>query len=223
MSDDFDKMYTEQSSVDLATLDEFVTARMCGMRKGPGICRVPEDDTLAEMLVEGKDVGYLVARLPEEVADMLITYSAAYLEGADVARDVDSSPPHVTIRWGVLSPPDVVQKFVREVPVNVVAMVPIGISLFENKDYDVIKIDVGSLECESLHAWASSELECLPLTYKEYKPHITLGYLKKGTGKAYLEKFGTTPLRGTIHVDHLMYSAPGGKEYKCPLGGRYEV
>jgi 2'-5' RNA ligase len=60
-----------------------------------------------------------------------------------------------------------------------------GIGVFENKDYDVVKFNVnpdGSLQ--ELH----DKLSEFPNSnsFPDYKPHITLAYIKKGLGKKYI-------------------------------------
>jgi hypothetical protein len=69
-------------------------------------------------------------------------------------------------------------------------------SLFENEKYDVLKFDVEGPEL----AETNKELKEFPYTsdYPDYHPHLTIGYLKPGTGKKYAdelkgEKYWLTP------------------------------
>lgn len=63
-----------------------------------------------------------------------------------------------------------------------------GVSLFENKDFDVVKFDIEPNE-EILKL--REKLATLPhtLTYKDYKPHMTIAYVKSGEGKKYIKNF----------------------------------
>jgi hypothetical protein len=61
-------------------------------------------------------------------------------------------------------------------------------SVFENKEYDVLKYDVmyATRGGAFLHK-ANNELKKFPYTsdFPEYHPHLTIAYLKSGTGKKY--------------------------------------
>jgi 2'-5' RNA ligase len=61
-----------------------------------------------------------------------------------------------------------------------------GISIFENDEFDVVKMDI-KLNDKLTHY--NSELSKLPNSnsYKDYKPHITMAYVKKGLGKKYID------------------------------------
>lgn len=61
-----------------------------------------------------------------------------------------------------------------------------AIDCFFNKEYDVLKMSVESDKLRELNKIARS----LPHTneYPDYKPHITIAYLKPGRGKKYMIK-----------------------------------
>lgn len=85
-----------------------------------------------------------------------------------------------------------------------------GIGIFENKEFDVVKFDVVPTESlQRLH----DALSELPNSneYPEYKPHITIAYVKKGLGK----KYEDTSYRHEVdEADRVCYSMPSGsKEY----------
>jgi 2'-5' RNA ligase len=61
-----------------------------------------------------------------------------------------------------------------------------GIDIFENKDCDVIKMNV---ESDSLNE-LNKQLSQLPHTTNiipDYKPHLTIAYVKKGLGSKYIQ------------------------------------
>ena len=119
--------------------------------------------------------------------------------------------PHVTILYGLhkgVSPDDikaVIDRFSGDLRVKID-----GIGIFENEDFDVVKLNVvpdGGLQ--QLHEMISE----LPNSdqYPEYKPHITIAYVKKGCGRKY-EDAGFSREIGDI--SEICYSMPGGrKEY----------
>jgi 2'-5' RNA ligase len=86
-------------------------------------------------------------------------------------------------------------------------------SLFDNPQYDVLKFDVSG---PSLHE-ANKELAEFPHTnnFPDYHPHLTIGYLKPGTGKKYTEK-----LKGVsynLKPEYVVYSKPNGDKDKLKI------
>jgi 2'-5' RNA ligase len=90
--------------------------------------------------------------------------------------------PHVTILYGLRN--DITVSQVRSVLENLElpeAVEVFGYSLFDsNPSYDVLKIDVAGPKI----LWDIHKLlKVFPVpgeTFSEYKPHVTLAYLKKG-------------------------------------------
>lgn len=60
-----------------------------------------------------------------------------------------------------------------------------GLSLFENEDFDVLKCDVKCDELVKTNKKVLSRFESHS-EYKDYHPHLTLAYIKKGKGKEYI-------------------------------------
>lgn len=61
------------------------------------------------------------------------------------------------------------------------------LSIFDNPQYDVLKVDV---HCRQLNNTNSKVLNKFTShsEYKDYHPHATVAYLKKGCGQKYLDK-----------------------------------
>ena len=99
--------------------------------------------------------------------------------------------PHVTIFFGF--EPEVTSKDIKELLENLTQFIKLrltGISIFEGKEdqaYDVVKFTVESDDLNKIHEMCKE----LPneLTYNTYQPHMTLAYVKKGSGKKYIKKF----------------------------------
>lgn len=92
--------------------------------------------------------------------------------------------PHITVLYGLDT------KDCKEVKKAVGKMEPItvtlgDISFFSNKDkeYDVLKVDVKSNELKQLNDRLNNRLSSSGATFKDYKPHITIAYMEKGTGR----------------------------------------
>jgi hypothetical protein len=134
-----------------------------------------------------------------------------YYEEGDRSFGLEDEP-HTTLLYGLHE--DVGVDDVKEV-LNEFEFSPCTIhnaSLFEN-DYDVLKFDVKG---ENLHE-ANSALKQFPYTsnFPNYHPHMTIGYLKKGTGQKY-----TKMLNGVEYElipNYAVYSMPDGSKHKIKL------
>ena len=82
------------------------------------------------------------------------------------------------------------------------------VSLFTtNPDYDVVKVDV---ESAGLHGLNKKVSEAQPNTetHPEYKPHVTIAYVRKGKGAKYV---GNKFLEGqTVTLDSVIFSGRDG-------------
>lgn len=100
--------------------------------------------------------------------------------------------PHITVLYGFHD--EINGDMIKEIlegKINFPIKVEItGISIFENPEYDVVKFDVVSDDMVNLNKIVSE----LPNTneFGDYKPHMTISYVKKGTGFKYIKKFKTT-------------------------------
>ena len=96
------------------------------------------------------------------------------------------SEPHTTVLYGFHNDVDV-----DDIKDEMKGQKPIKIKLkklgvFENKDYDVLKFDIESDDLVKLN----KKMVEFPHTtdFPKYHPHMTVSYLKKGTGKKYIDK-----------------------------------
>lgn len=69
-------------------------------------------------------------------------------------------------------------------PLNDYKSIITDISVFENEDFDVLKCSVSSNVMKDTNSLISSEYE-IHSEYKQYKPHMTIAYLKKGFAEKY--------------------------------------
>ena len=134
-----------------------------------------------------------------------------YTESGDRSFGLEKEP-HVTLLYGLHD--NVTVEEVKEI----VGRFPYGkcrfynASLFEN-DYDVLKFRVEGL---NLHT-SNKMLKELPYTsdFPNYQPHLTVGYLKKGTGHKYVEMFDH--LEFEAKPTHVVYSAADGTQHILPI------
>lgn len=118
---------------------------------------------------------------------------------------------HVTVKYGFLdnvTPGIVVQTIQGLTPVTVQLQ---DLALFENDEFDVLKVNVESVKLRQMHEAVSN----LPNadTHKKYNPHMTIACLKPGMGKKYLKM--DNPLKGISVSGELVYSDKD--ELKTPI------
>ncbi len=98
--------------------------------------------------------------------------------------------PHVTVLYGFHEnvPSNKIKEITQEFIKHPIEVELTNISLFESKNrpFDVVKFYVSSQVLIELN----QALKVLPhtSTFKNYHPHMTIAYLKKGSGKKYIEQ-----------------------------------
>jgi len=106
---------------------------------------------------------------------------------------------HVTVFYGIKPDEstikDVKEKIIKFIEINTDEEFDINkeyelnkISIFENKDYDVVKFEIEN--CEELHKLNKYIENTFPYNndYPKYEPHSTIAYVKKGKGKKYIQE-----------------------------------
>ena len=115
--------------------------------------------------------------------------------------------PHLTLKYGLHS--DVSLGDVKDcfLGVEYVDVVLSGLSLFKNDKFDVLKFDV--LKNNNLSK-VNGRLSELPNSdeFPDYKPHVTIAYLKKGMGDKYLE-LDFDDLKTNFKISDIIYSKDG--------------
>lgn len=86
-------------------------------------------------------------------------------------------------------------------------------SLFENPDYDVLKFDVKG---DNLHK-TNVDLRRYPHTnsFPDYHPHTTIGYLKPGMGRKYVNKL--KGMNYSLSPQYAVYSKPNGDKVRMDI------
>lgn len=110
-------------------------------------------------------------------------------EGDDPVRFGLEEEPHITILYGFdleETNKEDIQSAIDDLGVEPIDDLKIeGIGVFENDDYDVLKITVVSETLSSLNEYFKNNFK-YDNEYPEYKPHITIAYLNKGESENYL-------------------------------------
>lgn len=118
--------------------------------------------------------------------------------------------PHITLLYGFHSGVtiDEIKNCFEGVSANDIELVVDGVSTFENKEFDVVKLGIKE---SSMLIELNKRLLNLPNSneFPEYKPHITIAYVKKGLGQKYVDKNYTSIIRDIHHIsytnDHKSY------------------
>ncbi len=128
-----------------------------------------------------KEYSVLMAPLPK-FAIKYVKPLWDLISKADLLDDGIETEPHITIKYGLHTDSyhPVKSLLHGERPFNVT----LGkTSIFKNEEFDVVKLSVYGNELFKLNALVSE----LPHTdtYPDYKPHLTIAYVKSGCGDKY--------------------------------------
>lgn len=115
--------------------------------------------------------------------------------------------PHVTVLYGFHKDIDhygIVQDISKFSPVEIRLK---AVEMFDNDKFDVLKITVESPELEKCKKFLEKKYDNTQ-QFKEFNPHITVAYLKKGKAKKYLNP----NVSATILCNEIVYSSPEKKK-----------
>lgn len=157
---------------------------------------------------------------PHEVAEKVLEFCLGidddkiYTDPNDpsLGRELE---PHITIKYGLETKvPDEIEEAIKgESKALQITLKKISLFESEDKPYDVLKIDVESPDLSRLHD-AFSKLPNQD-THPDYKPHLTIAYVKKGAGAEYL---GNANFDGTsFEADHFYFKSSDGFFKKIEL------
>jgi len=181
-------------------------------------------DRIIKLAGDGYDFSSTQFNLPKSLSKLIYNYGKKLIPDEDV---FDSSDPqfgrekkgHITVKYGLhTNNPDDVKEVVSGFWSVVVSLG--NISYFDNKDFDVVIIEVESDKLEKLNEKISSEMKVTD-THPGYTPHITIAYVEKGKGSEYK---GDDFFKGKkVKFHSLVFSAKDGRKFKIGLEGGKEV
>lgn len=101
-------------------------------------------------------------------------------------EDIDNHEKenHITILYGLTT--NNAEKVLNFLPNKTITYKIVEISLFENEDNDVLKFTIESEDLRKLNKKVSNKFYN-ENKWPDYKAHMTISYLKPGTGKKYLK------------------------------------
>jgi hypothetical protein len=172
------------------------------------------------LMEENFDYSCLMLEVPREQAGFLQEWGKAnipeenvYIDPKDQGKGREDEP-HITVKWGLqIKQPnqtltDLLER-TRAFPVKLGR-----VALFEKDDCDVVVLEVESPWLRALHARVKGTIPNTD-THPSFKPHCTIGYVKKGTANGLVgqEVFGGQEgaPEATFYVYELLFQAPGEK------------
>ncbi len=121
------------------------------------------------------------------------------------------SEPHCTLLFG-LHPEVTTEDITKVIDGHDLDQIFLAhnISIFDNPKYDVLKFDIEEkVKFQNSLNRINKQLRSFPHTndYPDYHPHMTVAYLKKGTGKKYVGAFEGTQF--DLNPSYAVYSKDG--------------
>lgn len=121
--------------------------------------------------------------------------------------------PHCTLLYGIHEdvPDEDVEAIINTLTAPEITLDKI--STFDNPNFEVLKFDVTN---DKLKEYNKKFTE-LPHTtdFPDYHAHVTICYLKKGTGEKYIGKLPQTKI---LKSTKIVYSKPDGTKKEYPFG-----
>ena len=177
-------------------------------------------------LIEKKDVEYdyssVQLNFDEEIADKIMQYSSEIPDEYIYTEEDDPSygredEIHTTILYGLdAEEPDEVVDLMKDVKPFEVNLGNISYFELEEKEYNVMKVEV---ESEELHALNKKLRDNVSYNndFPDYKPHLTVAYIKKDFPKDDVDVELFKDLTQT--VDEIIFSSKNGTETSIKLVG----
>jgi 2'-5' RNA ligase len=155
--------------------------------------------------------------LPGDLAKKVIA-AGKLIPDSDLAEDGREDEPHVTVKFGLHDDDPKPLKSLLAQQEGPVVFALGKTSLFENDEFDVVKVEVISHDLHHLNDLISENCKHTD-THPGYKPHVTIAYVKPGTGKKYVNK--DFALKGeVVETNEILLSTKDRKMIPIPVGGR---
>lgn len=174
-------------------------------------------EAFSNLLQNDEDHFWLMAYMPKEVSEAIFKFSMQIPDKHLFINDDDISSgrethPHLTVLAKISETnEEKIKKVLKKVkPFTITLDKP---SLFEKEDKDVLKIDVKSTGLEKAHKYLKGLIKNND-AFPDYKPHITIAYLKKGKGEEYLKNIIKN---AKIKVETLSLESPDNETIRINL------
>lgn len=169
--------------------------------------------------------------LPKKIADRVREFSPRIVPESALAEDGRENEPHITVLYGLKdeATADKVRELLADegpikARIKTTSVFPAEDSSSQRggaRQSDVVKLDVESADLDRIN----KKLRELPNAneFPDYKPHVTLAYVKPGEGQKYAGR-GVPGVTGqTITFDSLSFKGKDGETVTIPLGAKRET
>lgn len=156
--------------------------------------------------------------LPKEIGQQIISWGELNIADDDLYVEEDGgcgreTEQHCTVLYGLTDqqPSEALRQIVKHTKPFLIELG--GISIFENPKFDVVKLDVISEELHNLHY--ELRRSCPNENkYPDYKPHVTVAYVKPGVGKKYaqMDPFKVAQVPRDFWAYELLFKGAGDSE-----------
>lgn len=174
----------------------------------------PDEGGLGDVKKEKAEYKYASTQfdMPDNII-RLVQSLQAQIDTADLTEeDGLEANPHVTIKYGLTNDdPEGVRYIARQFQPFYISLG--DVSLFTNDKFDVVKIEIEGDTLRQLNK-AIAGLGSVD-THPGYNPHLTLAYVKPGTGEKYLS---LSAPHQSVMVSTISFSTSDGYITKIPLG-----
>lgn len=120
---------------------------------------------------------------------------------------------HATVLYGIHDGVNHEQIMQYLMPSHFIKVQFDDVSVFEGKEYDVVKFGCSSKALNSLNNTVRHYFEYTS-DYPNYHPHVTIGYVKPGRGKKYVKKLPTPFI---LVPSGYLYSYPTGEKFQFDI------
>lgn len=179
------------------------------------------EPTLVKVAKKGVNYEYSITKidLPDKLSESVISWGEKNIpekdlfieDGVEKGRENDI---HITVLYGITDQkPNKTSKVIKEIKPFEVRLGLIN-AFKDNKEYDVIKIEVESGDLERLHYELRNRINN-ESTFPTYNPHVTILYAKKGSADKFI---GDDTFKGkTFMVNKIVFDNTNGDSYKMEL------
>jgi hypothetical protein len=164
------------------------------------------------------DFSSILYLLPDKISNLIYKWGIKEVSDDDLYRDPDDpsfgreDEIHCTVIYGIHDKRSLsVRQVLKEVKPFEIKLGKIS-SFTAPEKFDVLKVDVSGVELHRLHDLIRGKIQVTE-SFPEYKPHVTIAYLKKGKAEQYVgsEVFKNVSMR----VNKVVFSSSAG--LKTPI------
>lgn len=165
-------------------------------------------------ITASNEFGWCYVDVPSKLTAKIHEFQKS-IDPKDFAEDGLEKESHITLKYGIHTLDESEVKDAVEGEKGGVARLGV-IDIFDNEDADVLKVTIKSKDLSRLNKCLTDALKCTDEHEDEYKAHLTIAYLKKGTGRKYM---GDNFVGEEFSFNEIYFGDKNDKNYTIKLGG----